>query len=61
MTASGASKVAEPLGRERDAEDGLLALLARGIREAAELRPLPILRVIRAQEDEDGEQGTVTR
>lgn len=36
----------ETLGLEREAEDELLALLARGIREAAALRPAPILRVV---------------
>ena len=35
---------------QRDAEDQLLALLARGIREAAESRRMPILRIVSVRE-----------
>jgi hypothetical protein len=38
------------LTRERDAEDELLALLARGVREAADSQHMPILRLINADE-----------
>lgn len=38
------------LARQRDAENELLALLARGIREAVDSQRMPILRIVSAHE-----------
>jgi len=40
----------DDLARQRDAENELLALLARGIREAANSRRMPILRIVSVHE-----------